>query len=132
MEITPELIELDKAGRIIAEHLQDSITQMKVYDSMALFESIRWNVVGDAIHILYNYYGMFPDMGVGKGIPISEVAMMRGSGGRRAKKWYSPVIYREVARLAEKVAKLTGIRATATILPEGQVGMGADIVAMAI
>jgi hypothetical protein len=128
MTLSPGIIELQKAAQYIKENLQESIIQKKVADSGALFDSVDWKVVGDTIHILYNYYGMFPDMGVGKGIPIGEVAMMRGQGGRRAKKWYSPVIYREVARLAEKTALLTGIQATASI--ETELGKIDRVIAM--
>jgi hypothetical protein len=132
MEINPGIIELQKAAAIIADNLRESIWKKDVMHTHALYDSVNWKVVGDTIHILYNYYGMFPDMGVGRGISTGDVAMMRGSGGRRAKKWYSPVIYREVARLAEKTAKLTGITTTATILADGERGSGADVVAIAV
>lgn len=113
MEITPGTIELQKAAQYMAENLAESIWKRDVMHTHALYAEIDWNVVADTIHILYNYYGMFPDMGVGKGVSISEVR--GGNHNRKRKVWYSITMYREVARLAEKVAEMTGLRTSEVV-----------------
>lgn len=117
MELNPAFIELYKAwGAITVENLQESAMKYDVHDTVALIESLEWQLVEDAIHILYNYYGMFPDMGVGKGVPISEVR--ESDNGRRAKKWYSKQMYREVARLGELLQQHFGDLAAHAVLSE--------------
>ena len=108
MDINPGIIELKKAAEIIAENLGQSIIQRGVIDTQALLQSLDWKVIGNTIHILYNYYGMYPDMGVGRGVKIADVRDF--SSKRKRKRWYAKTMFREVARLSEKVAKLTGLR----------------------
>jgi hypothetical protein len=107
MEITPGFIELQKAAEIIAERLGSSILRYKVEETGELLESLDWKVVQNQIHILYNYYGMFPDMGVGKGVSYGQTAESK----RKKKPWYNKTIHREIMRLTELSAKKAGVRA---------------------
>lgn len=107
MEITPGLIEMDKAAQIIAERLGAGILRYDVEETGALLQSLDWDAIGNQIHILYNYYGMFPDMGVGKGASLYD----KGTTSRKAKPWYNKVIHREIMRLTELMAAQVGKRA---------------------
>lgn len=107
MEITPGFIELQKAAEIIAERLGNSIIQWDVQQTGALLDSLDWNVIENQIHFMYNYYGIFPDMGVGKGVSYGDI----GSGKRKIKPWYNRYMHREIMRLTEIMAKNAGIRA---------------------
>jgi hypothetical protein len=130
MELNPQLIELYKAwGAITVENLRESAMKKDVHDSLSLIDSIEWNLVEDAIHVMYNYYGMFPDMGVGKGVPISEVRS--SDNKRRPKKWYSKQMYREVARLSEILGDYFGDHAMHAVLSERKTIVGIDTIEMA-
>lgn len=106
MELTPGIIELDKAAQIITERLGASIGKHNISDTQALLESLDWKVIGNTIHILYNYYGVMREMGVGRGVTLSEVA----GSNRKPKKWATKVLYREVVRLNQFVAEQMGKR----------------------
>ncbi|MEM8564951.1 MAG: hypothetical protein AAGF85_00725 [Bacteroidota bacterium] len=74
--------------------IQQRLQRLRVEDTGDLIRSIHGNIQelsgGDSIkaELLYNYYGIFPDMGVGKGIQRGDatVAKLVGSG-RRRKPW---------------------------------------------
>lgn len=106
MEVTPGIIEMRKAAEIIAERLGAGILKYNVEETGDLLRSLDWKVIENEIHILYNYYGMFPDMGVGKGQPLYS-----NSGKRKPKPWYNKIIHREIMRLTELMAKNVGLRA---------------------
>jgi hypothetical protein len=94
---------------IAVKEIRGKLMKMKVHDSYALINSVSGEiqaVSGGDKHkasLLYNYYGIFPDMGVGKGVPKDEVALQKmlegGSrhSGRRRKPWT-----REVAHQAHR------------------------------
>lgn len=112
MEVSPGIIELQKAAKYIADNLAESVWKKNVMHSHDLYSSINWKLVENTIHILYNYYGLFPELGVGKGVPLGMVGY---KGLRKPKKWYSKTIYREVARLAEYTARVTGLRVSEVV-----------------
>ena len=124
MEFIPATVEMIKAKEafdyaeaagFIAENLLEQMEKKGVYSTGSLYESLEWRLIGDAIHILYNYYGMFPDMGVGVGVPLSVVSKMRQEGSRHIKAWYTPTIHREVSRLSTAVAVHFGLVASNTL-----------------
>jgi hypothetical protein len=106
MEITPGFIELQKAAEIIAERLGTSLVRTRISDTGALLESLDWGVIQNEIHIQYNLYGAFREMGVGKGVPFEKVPESK----RKKKRWATKVLYREVARISEFAAKKAGVR----------------------
>lgn len=87
-------------------------------------EILAGTTVGpDMVKFTHAYYGAFIDMGVGRGTKKSDVAFdrsARGTGaessGRRPKKWYSPVIYRELNILSDLAANLLGHAGQAAIV----------------
>ena len=87
----------------------------KVGNSGALLQSFQYNVLASAqgnvlkITLLFEYYGRFVDMGVGKGVKIGDVKESATSrrlsgkmlGNRRSpKKWYSKTFHTEVMKLS--------------------------------
>ncbi len=102
----------------------------KVGNSGALPKSFQYNVLASAqgnvlkITLLFEYYGRFVDMGVGKGVKIGDVkessASRKLSGKmlgnrRRPKKWYSKTFHAEVMKLSEIFAKEYGHRGVVAI-----------------
>ncbi|MEI6683763.1 MAG: hypothetical protein WCO44_14090, partial [Bacteroidota bacterium] len=95
----------------------------KIGDTGTLLKSFKYNVLASAqgnvlkITLLFEYYGRFVDMGVGKGVKIGDVkesATSRRLSGkmlgnrRRPKKWYSKTFHAEVMKLSEIFAKEYG------------------------
>ena len=102
----------------------------KVGNSSTLFNSFKYSVLASAggnvlkITLLFEYYGRFVDMGVGKGVKIGDVkesATSRRLSGkmlgnrRRPKKWYSKTLHAEVMNLSEIFAKEYGHRGVMAI-----------------
>lgn len=105
---------IDDWARYTAERLQKSIEKRKVGKTGSLKYSIIYQLMsatgGDTSSIkhMFNYYGRFVDMGVGKGVGLSEVKgnadLVKLMGGRKPKKWYSKTYYAEKTELAELLA----------------------------
>lgn len=101
---------------IVRERLQRAILREKIGHEGDLSDSIEsaaWKKSGSlGGRVKFNYYGRFVDMGVGKGVTLSEATSgvsltrgRRGNGRRRtAKKWYTPTIARERGQLAKIMA----------------------------
>jgi hypothetical protein len=106
------------------------LTSNKIGDTGTLLKSFKYNVLASAqgnvlkITLLFEYYGRFVDMGVGKGVKIGDVkesATSRRLSGkmlgnrRRPKKWYSKTFHAEVMKLGEIFAKDYGHRGVLVI-----------------
>jgi hypothetical protein len=114
----PEIVQ--EWAKILNERLKKKLTKFKISYSDSLRRSIRTDVmraVGgdvDKVRLLYNYYGAFIDMGVGRGQKIDEVKytgkLLRvvGGTGRKPKKWYSVTITAECNTLADLMMKHYG------------------------
>ena len=102
----------------------------KIGDTGSLLRSFKYNVLASAqgnvlkITLLFEYYGRFVDMGVGKGTKVGDVkesAASRKLSGkmlgnrRRPKKWYSKTFHAEVMKLSEIFAKEYGHRGVVAI-----------------
>ena len=95
-----------------------------------LLKSFKYNVLASAqgnvlkITLLFEYYGRFVDMGVGRAVKIGDVkesitsrklsGKMLGNR-RRPKKWYSKTFHAEVMKLSEIFAKEYGHRGVMAI-----------------
>jgi predicted HAD superfamily Cof-like phosphohydrolase len=124
----PEIV--DQWAKILIERLHKKLDKFKIGKSGALRKSIKTDLlrgVGgdiDKLHLLYNYYGAFVDMGVGRGQPLGEVRYAKASQrltgikARRAKKWYSVTITAEVNTLADLLMKHYGKQAIGVVLNE--------------
>ena len=82
---------------IIGDNLINSFTQQVITDS---------NGDPTLIAFAFNYYGKFVDMGVGRGVPLSEVPF----SNRRAKPWMSKTFARELGVMAELLSQHYGHR----------------------
>ncbi|MDD4554032.1 MAG: hypothetical protein PHP04_07525 [Bacteroidales bacterium] len=106
------------------------LASSKIGDTGTLLRSFKYNVLASAqgnvlkISLLFEYYGRFVDMGVGKGVKIGDVkesAASRKLSGkmlgnrRRPKKWYSKTFHAEVMKLSEIFAKEYGHRGVVAI-----------------
>ncbi len=94
---------------IVLERWIRKIESLHINDSYQLVNSFIQQVISDSggnperIEFAFKYYGKFVDMGVGKGITLADVGMRETK--RRPKKWYSPVFYAEVRKLALLLAE---------------------------
>lgn len=120
-------VDLNETARawaqIVLERWEQKMDALNIGYTQQLQDSFLLELVSmgtDVTQIAFEfkYYGKFVDMGVGKGVSLGEVRgnvverrlVGRETGNRRrAKKWYSPVFYTEVAKLrfimAEKYAR---------------------------
>lgn len=102
---------------IVIRRWVTKVTQLKVVETTELLRSFTSQVSldarGDPFKIVFTflYYGIFPDMGVGKGVKFPNVA----TSNRRAKPWYSRQFMAEVHKLAELMAERYGQRALEAI-----------------
>ena len=103
-------------NKITKKRLIRKVYQLNAHDTKALISSISLTAVENQINLQYNYYGMFADMGVGKGVPLS--AARSNTSSRKAKPWYSKTIFREVAKLSEILSRDFAIKAQAAITSE--------------
>ena len=102
----------------------------RIGNTGTLLRSFKYNVLASAggnvlkITLLFEYYGRFVDMGVGKGVKIGDVkesAASRKLSGkmlgnrRRPKKWYSKTFHAEVMKLSEIFAKEYGYKGVVAI-----------------
>ncbi len=122
----PQLSEREIAeawAKITIIKWKKKLASNKIGDTGTLLKSFKYNVLASAqgnvlkITLLFEYYGRFVDMGVGKGVKIGDVkesATSRRLSGkmlgnrRRPKKWYSKTFHAEVMKLSEIFAKEYG------------------------
>lgn len=94
------------AERVIGIWIE-KIYQMRIHFSYQLLESFRHEMItasgGDVAKVIFafNYYGKFADMGVGRGVKISERAM----SNRKQKPWLSQTFLLEVRKLGHILAE---------------------------
>lgn len=65
---------------------------------------LLWHSAGNLqkVQFMYNYYGKFVDMGVGRGVKLTDT----DKGKRVAKPWFTKTFYKEVEILKHKLAAL--------------------------
>lgn len=99
-------------AEIVIERWQRRIARYRIRNTGALVRSFTSAVEADAagdvskIAFTYLYYGMFVDMGVGRGTSYEQ----RGTTARVAKPWYSTVVRREVRKLGELMIERHGVQ----------------------
>ena len=129
----PKLSEREIAeawAKITIIKWKKKLASNKIGDSGTLLKSFKYNVIASAqgnvlkISLIFEYYGRFVDMGVGKGVKIGDVKESAASrklsgkmlGNRRLpKKWYSKTFHAEVMKLSEIFAKEYGHRGVVAI-----------------
>lgn len=113
--------------RISIERFRANLTKLKIGSSQELYRSFVGSLVSaagaDELHLrlAYAIQGMYVDMGVGRGMGKgvtkdqgADYNRLRNSRGkllrheRKAKRWYSKQMSREVKALSELYSDLTG------------------------
>lgn len=100
-------------AEIVIERWQARMEALEVGSTGELMRSFHAQVTNDAngdptkVTFAFLYYGRFPDMGVGRGITLSDVP----APGRPVKPWYSQVFLGEVVKLGRMLAAKYGIDA---------------------
>lgn len=108
-----------KWADIVIDRWKARMTALDVGDTGALLKSFEAQVVADSkgdpakITFAFLYYGRFPDMGVGRGVSLSDVP--DPSGHRKVKPWYSHTFMTEVLKLGRMMAAKYGIDAAMAV-----------------
>jgi len=94
---------------IAVEQIKKSLSKHKVHDTYALIRSVQMYIQATGADsykatLLYNYYGIFPDMGVGKGVSFGETSVAKLSGSRRKRKNWTKEIAHQRHRFGEVMA----------------------------
>jgi len=98
---------------IVLERWIRNISRLKIKETGELLRSLQAHVEQDAngnpskITFAFMYYGIFPDMGVGRGVKYDEVV----SSNRKKKPWYSKQFIKEVNILGTIIAEKYGEKA---------------------
>ncbi len=113
-------------ARYANRDLGKSLDKKKVGVTMELVRSRKFRVEGsgdDVQKAIFSFleYGKFVDMGVGKGQKLGDVKGNQviyketGIKGRKAKKWYSKVIFPEANTLAKLLEENYGLKITSEL-----------------
>lgn len=101
---------------------REKITELKVWDTGALYESLEnalFTAAGadvNKVEFSFKLYGVFVDMGVGREIFKGNDGDVGYDVVRKRKQWYSRVFYREVMRLKEILIEKMGEAAADQII----------------
>lgn len=104
-------------AEIVIERWQARMEALEVGSTGELMRSFHAQVTNDAngdptkVTFAFLYYGRFPDMGVGRGITLSDVP----APGRPVKPWYSQTFLGEVVKLGRMLAAKYGIDAAMAV-----------------
>jgi hypothetical protein len=94
-------------AEVLVKMWQGKILLLDVWDEGTLYESFVNHVLNNAggdtelIRFIFEKYGIYADMGVGRDTPKGNEGDLRHGKKRKEKPWYSSVFYREVKKLAE-------------------------------
>ena len=102
-------------GKIIQENAIDT-SQLKDTLRMVVKNAAGGSV--NRIEFFYKLYGEFVNQGVGKEVALGNSGDLGFTPNRKAKRWYSPVFFREVMKLHEILAHAAG-KAAATGIVKG-------------
>lgn len=103
---------------IVIDKWENMIARLHIGNSSTLINSFAQHVVTQAngnpgrIEFVFEYYGKFVDMGVGRGISIGEVEF----SDRKPKPWYSKTFFSQVKKLGEILSEKYSQKAKAIII----------------
>jgi len=104
---------------IVIKNWRRKITELNIGVTGALYDSFVFEVIGNAggnperIDFAFEYYGRFVDMGVGRGVYVGNPGDVQTR--RKAKPWYSKIIFGQAAKLSEILAEKYGILGASVI-----------------
>lgn len=114
-------LTVDAWADIVTSNWLEKIHKLKIGVSFQLEDSIQFELIGNSgrlperIDFSFKYYGKFVDMGVGKNVTI-ELVNDKSFHRRRPKKWYTKVMYSQVMKLRDLLAKKYGHVAAISIV----------------
>lgn len=102
---------------IAVQEIRKKMRVLRVHDTYALIRSMQITArnMGASSYkatIMYNYYGIFPDLGVGRGQSAGDVAVNKLAGSRRKRKNWTREIAAQRHRFGEIVAESMADQAT--------------------
>ena len=103
---------------IVIERWETKIERLRIGNTGNLAKSFYQHVQTQAngnpelIIFTFEYYGKFVDMGVGRGVPLSQVEFSY----RRPKPWYSKVFFSQLEKLKDILADKYGQKAQFAII----------------
>jgi hypothetical protein len=127
MEQTGPLNKADTIGAwadIVIKMWQAKIAEMNVWDTGELYRSLQNSLLTgagndvDKVEFSFKLYGIFVDMGTGKGFGAGNSGDLGFTPVRKEKLWYSKIFYREVMRLKEILAQKYSEEAARTVVFE--------------
>ena len=94
---------------IAVEEIRKKMAKLKVHDTYELIRSVQMYISDHGADsykatLLYNYYGIFPDMGVGKGQQAFDVSVNKLAGSTRKRKNWTREIAAQRHRFGEVLA----------------------------
>lgn len=93
--------------KVAIKEIQKRIKKLKVEETSQLYNSLNGaiqEISGGSSYkaeILYNYYGIFPDMGVGNGVSMGDATANKLTGGTRKRKPWTRAIAGQAHRFGE-------------------------------
>ena len=99
-------------GKIIQE---DAIDTSQLKDTLRMVVHSASGGSVNRINFFYKLYGEFVNQGVGKEIALGNSGDLGFTPNRKAKRWYSPVFFREVIKLHEILSHAAGKKAADNI-----------------
>lgn len=87
--------ELEASMKRMVENMIRAARKMGIGVTNSLISSIKAHVRGEIAELHFNNSGRFSDMGVGRGVTLSQVKAL----GRKPKRFYSKTAYGEISML---------------------------------
>lgn len=113
-------ITVDAWAKITVERWKAELNRLNVFSTGALYESFSHEITGgespEVVRFRFNDYGIYVNFGVGKEFKVGNKGDLGMTPGRQEKRWYSPVIYREVNILSRILAEKYGMKAANSIV----------------
>lgn len=109
--------DLQKFADITIERWENRIYKLNIRQTGELIRSFTSRVRTDAggkpelVVFTFLYYGIFPDLGVGRGVTMAEAP----KGNRRIKPWYNKIFWSRLNWIAHRTAEQYGINAAEQI-----------------
>jgi len=95
-------------AEILIEKFMDKVRKLGITDQNQLINSFTHEVIANSngdvsrVELAYLLYAKFVDMGVGKGVKLSQVGK---KGSRVARAWFNPVFWPQFKRLVQLLAQ---------------------------
>ena len=125
---------------IVVKNWRRKITELDIGITGSLYDSFEFEVISQAggsperIDFAFEYYGRFVDMGVGRDVPVGNPGDVKTR--RKAKRWYSSIMYTQANKLSQILSEKYGIIGSSLIreqitrmnskarVPRGAKGLG--------